>query len=341
MLLNIALHGLEEAAGVRYLTGVRAGEVAGTSPALVRYADDLVVCCHTRQQAEQVKARLAAWLAPRGLAFNEAKTRIVRLDEEGFEFLGFHLRRYDNGKLLIKPSVTAIKRFRKRLAKEFRALRGANVAAVLAKITPIVRGWVAYYRTVVSSRVFHALTDYLWKLTYKWACWSHPNKPKRWITRRYFGKFNKFRNDRWVFGDRDTGAYLPKPAWTDIVRHTLVKGGASPDDPDLAEYWAQRRRKVKPPLDPYTVRLLSKQDGRCTLCGENLLIPDQPPQSAEGWERWFLWVTKMAIKADHLVHHTAPNTPRGDRTHLVHATCSRTGKRTRAVNANTVLQPTT
>ena len=341
LLLNIALHGLEEAAGVRYLTGVRAGGVAGTSPALVRYADDLVVCCHTRQQAEQVKARLAAWLASRGLAFNEAKTRIVRLDEEGFEFLGFHLRRYDNGKLLIKPSVTAIKRFRKRLAKEFRALRGANVAAVLAKITPIVRGWVAYYRTVVSSRVFHALTDYLWKLTYKWACWSHPNKPKRWIIRRYFGKFNKFRNDRWVFGDRDTGAYLPKPDWTDIVRHTLVKGGASPDDPDLAEYWAQRRRKVKPPLDSYTMRLLSKQDGRCTLCGENLLIPDQLPQSAEGWEWWYLWVTKKAIKADHLVHHTAPNTPRGDRTHLVHATCSRTGKRTRAVNANTVLQPTT
>ena len=88
---------------------------------------------------------------------------------------------------------------------------------------------------MVSARVFAALTDYLWKLTYKWACWSHPNKPKRWITGRYFGKFSKFRNDRWVFGDRDTGAYLPKPAWTDIVRHTLVKSGASPDDP--AQYY--------------------------------------------------------------------------------------------------------
>src|SRR5208282_4871246 len=98
---------------------------------------------------------------------------------------------------------TAIKRFRDRLAKEFRSLRGSNVAAVLAKIAPIVRGWVAYYRTVVSTRVFAALTDYLWKLTYKWACWSHPNKPKCWIIGRYFGKFNKFRNDRWVFGDRD------------------------------------------------------------------------------------------------------------------------------------------
>ena len=324
---------------MRYRPGRYAATVADASPTLTRYADDLVVCCHSRQQAEQVKARLAAWLAPRGLAFNEAKTRIVRVDDDGFEFLGFHLRRYPTGKLLIKPSVKAITRFRERLAREFRALRGANVAAVLAKISPIVRGWVAYYRTVVSSRVFSVLTDYLWKLTYKWACWSHPNKPKRWIIKRYFGKFNQFRNDQWVFGDRDTGAHLPKPAWTDIVRHTLVKDWSSPDDPALAEYWAQRRRKVKPPLDSYTVRLLSKQDGRCTLCGENLLIPDQPPQSPQGWEWWFLWVTKKAIKADYLVHHNTPGTPHDDQTHLVHATCRRTRNPTRAT-ANTVPQPT-
>ena len=171
----------------------------------------------------------------------------------------------------------AVKRFRSRLSQEFRALRGASVAALLAKIVPIVRGWTAYYRTVVSSRVFAALTDYLWKLTYKWACWSHANKPKHWITGRYFGKFSKFRNDRRVFGDKDTGAYLPKPARTDIVRHTQVQSGASPDDPAQAGYWAQRRQKVKPPLDSYTVRLLSRQDGRCSLCGENLLHPDQPP----------------------------------------------------------------
>ena len=276
LLLNIALHGLEEAAGVRYHTGNHAGTVRPGCPALTRYADDLVVCCHSRQQAEQVKARLAGWLEPRGLAFNDAKTRIVRLSE-GFDFLGFNLRRYPNGKLLIKPGAKAIKRFRERLAKEFHALRGSNVAAVLATITPIIRGWVAYYRTVVSSSVFHALTGYLWKLTYKWACWSHRNKPRRWIVDRYFGKFDKFRNDRWVFGDRDTGAYLPKPAWTDIVRHTLVKGGSSPDDPALAGYWAHRRQKEKPPLDSYTVRLLSRQDGRCSLCGENLLTPTSHP----------------------------------------------------------------
>jgi RNA-directed DNA polymerase len=336
LLLSIALHGLEEAAGVRYHTGTRAGTVRDGCPALTRYADDLVVCCHSRQQAEQVQARLAEWLEPRGLAFNDARTRIVPLSE-GFNFLGFNLRRYPNGKLLIKPGATAIKRFRKRLAKESRALRGANVAAVLAKIVPIIRGWVACYRTVVSTRVFAALTDYLWKLTCKWACWSHPNKPKHWITDRYFRKFEKSRNDRWVFGDKDTGAYLPKPAWTDIVRHTLVKGGASPGDPALAGYWAQRRQKVKPPLDSYTVRLLSRQDGRCSLCGENLLTPDQPPQSPKGWEHWFLGVVKRAIAADCLTHHDAPAAARSHRTHLVHATCHRSKQPLQAAG-NTVAQ---
>ncbi len=321
LLLNIALHGLEEAAGVRYyLTGAHAGELKGGSPALTRYADDLVVCCHSRQQAEQVQARLATWLAPRGLAFNEDKTRIVHLSE-GFDFLGLSLRRYPNGKLLIKPSATAIKRFRKRLAGEFRALRGANAAAVLAKIAPITRGWSAYYKTAVSARVFTALDAHLWKLTYKWACWTHPNKPKRWTTSRYYRKFSKLRNDRWVFGNPDTGACLPKLSWTPIVRHTLVKGGASPDDPSLAQCWERRRQKVKPPLDPYVVRLLSRQDGRCSLCGENLLTPDQPPQSPEGWERWFLQVVKMAITADYLVLHGQPAAGNDDRTHLIHATC--------------------
>ena len=90
-LLNIALHGLEEAAGVRYEASDPARTKRGC-PALVVYADDMVALCHTRQQAERVKARMAGWLAPRGLSFNEAKTRIVTL-EDGFDFLGFTVRR--------------------------------------------------------------------------------------------------------------------------------------------------------------------------------------------------------------------------------------------------------
>ena len=72
-LLNVALHGMEQAAGVRYGTrGGNAGRADRGSPILVRYADDLAVLCVSRVQAEQVKVRLAGWLEPRGLAFNEA-----------------------------------------------------------------------------------------------------------------------------------------------------------------------------------------------------------------------------------------------------------------------------
>ncbi len=88
LMMNVALHGLEEAAGVRYqAVGKSAGDTMPGSPVLVRYADDLVVCCHTQWQARQVKADLAEWLAPRGLVFNEDKTKIVNLCE-GFDFLG-------------------------------------------------------------------------------------------------------------------------------------------------------------------------------------------------------------------------------------------------------------
>jgi FGGY family of carbohydrate kinases, N-terminal domain/Group II intron, maturase-specific domain len=63
------------------------------------------------------------------------------------------------------------------LRTEMRALRGSNAAAVLAALTPIIRGWAAYYRGVVSSRTSTSL-DNLWKLTYEWATRSHANKPK-------------------------------------------------------------------------------------------------------------------------------------------------------------------
>ncbi|MGH3713350.1 MAG: group II intron reverse transcriptase/maturase [Micromonosporaceae bacterium] len=330
LLMNVALHGLEVAAGVRYrANGVHAGKAVEGTPILVRYADDMVACCYSQQQAEQVKARLAEWLLPRGLVFNEDKTRIVHVGQSGFDFLGCNVRRYRGGKLLIKPSPAAVRRLRERLARELRGLRGSNAMAVIARLNPIIRGWAAYYRGVVSSRVFSALDNYMWQLAYNWAKHSHPNKPKKWIVRRYFGKFNKFRNDRWVFGararvsERGDIYHMVKFSWTTIVRHQLVTGRASPDDPDLADYWATRRRRVKPPLDGYNLRLLTRQDGRCPLCGEHLLTADQPPQSPQAWERWWLGVVRRAIAADYLTHHGRPTTPDGNQTRLVHASCHR------------------
>jgi RNA-directed DNA polymerase len=322
LLLNVALHGLEAAAGVRLETFPSLkGKTRSDSVVVVRYADDYVACCFTEQQAHGVKAQLAEWLKPRGLAFNEEKTRVVHL-EDGFDFLGFNIRRYPVGKLLIKPSKAAVKRHRERLSEVMHGLRGSNEKAVIAKLNPIIRGWAAYYRGVVAAEVFKDVDIHMWKLTYKWACYRHPKKSKHWITGRYFGKYNAFRNDHWVFGDRESGTFLVKSSWTPIVRHTLVKGAASPDDPALTEYWAKRRRRIKPGLDSYNLRLLERQEGRCPLCGENVLTPDQPPQSPLEWERWWQVIVRKAIAADYL-RHTGRMTPRGDQTRLIHAECGR------------------
>ena len=319
LLLNIALHGMEQAAGVRYRKlGTHAAEVASGSPVLIRY-DDLIALCHSREQALEVKAALAAWLTPRGLAFNEDKTQVVSA-ERGFDFLGCNVRRYD-GKLLIKPSKAAVRRIRERLRAEMKVLRGANALAVLRAINPIVRGWSAYYRTVVSSATFAALDRYMWTLTYRWAVRSHRNKPKRWIIARYFGRFNSARNDRWVFGDRASGAYLHKFAWTKIVRHQMVKGTSSPDDPALADYWAERRRKgPPPPLGRADLRRLQAQDGRCPVCGGLLLYADHEPQSPREWEQW-LAAIRTAMTRQRVVADRTLGTP--DDVRLIHDHCHR------------------
>ena len=320
LLLNVALHGMEHAAGVRYQTsGLQAGVMAPGSPTVVRYADDLLALCHSRDEAEQVKARLAEWLAPKGLVFNEDKTRVVAL-AEGFDFLGFTVRR-QSGKLLIKPSKAALRRIRERLRTEMHALRGANAFAVVKRLNPIIRGWAAYYRTVVSSKIFQALDAYVWKLAYKWAKHSHPSKSKRWIVSRYFGAFNRSRRDRWVFGDRDSGAYLAKFAWTKIIRHTLVKGRSSPDDPALIQYWADRRRNGPLPMGRAGLHLLSVQHWRCPVCRGLLLHADRPPQSPQEWEQW-LAATRKAVAKSYLAVREG-GTPGETRIRLIHAQCQR------------------
>jgi RNA-directed DNA polymerase len=285
-----------------------------------RPATHLLALCHSRDQAEQVKARLSEWLAPRGLVFNETKTQITHLDE-GVDFLSFTIRRF-RGKLLTKPSNDALRRIRKRLSTEAKALRGANADTVIAKLNPIITGWAAYYRIGASKRAFNALDAHVWKLVYKWASFSHSNKSKRWVITRYFGKFNPARQDKWIFGSRDTGFYLRKFAWTPIVRHRMVAGTASPDDPGLSEYWAQRRRRNRPPVGATTLRLLRVQHGRCPLCRGLLLHADHEPQSPHEWEQW-LTATRKAIRK-HAVTVWGEGTPdERAATRLIHAHCHR------------------
>ncbi|MFF1790591.1 group II intron reverse transcriptase/maturase [Kitasatospora sp. NPDC058243] len=332
LLLNVALHGMEEAAGC---LSEKNGTTRRDASILVRYADDFAVFCHSEEQAHRAKEDLARWMASRGVAFNEEKTQVVHL-EEGFDFLGFNIRRY-SGKLLIMPSKSAVKRVRKRLRDEMLALRGANAGAVTRKLNPIIRGWATYYRTVVSKKTFQSLDHYVWKLTYKWVRHTHPKKPVPWCLARYFGQFNSTRRDKWIFGDRETGAYLYKSAWTRIDRHVIVKGANSPDDPSLIEYWAARRRRSLPStVDKTSIALAARQKGICPLRKQPLISgAEYEPDSPREWAAWFAASMKPLHK-HHFIYRRDDGPDTRTNLRLVHAECHRqhhAGDHRRAIDA--------
>jgi RNA-directed DNA polymerase len=126
-----------------------------------------------------------------------------------------------------------------------------------------------------------------------------------------------------VFGDRDSGAYLLRFAWTKIIRHDLIKGAASPDDPTLTRYWAKRRRTTQPepPIERANLRVLARQRGRCPICGGLLLHADHQPASPQEWEQW-LKATRKAITKQAIT--TIGNSPPDDPgTCLIHTSCRR------------------
>lgn len=147
--------------------------------------------------------------------------------DDGFDFLSFNIRRHHKAggaKVLTRPSRDAMKKMRRRIADELRALRGASPEEVIRVMNPIIRGQANYYRSGASSRSFQALDNHLWPHLREWALRRHLRKPRKWVMSRYFGPFNPARRNNWVFGDRQTGAYLHHYAWTKIVRHVPVAG---------------------------------------------------------------------------------------------------------------------
>jgi RNA-directed DNA polymerase len=277
LLANIALHGMEEAIGVKY---DYRGQLIGKR-AVVRYADDFVCFCETREDAERVQGILTEWLKERGLTLSEEKTRIVHLTE-GFDFLGFNIRHYPapktsrtGWKLLIKPSKESVQEMRTKLKILWEKSNGMNVQTVLGKLNPVIRGWTNYFRTAVAKEIFSGLDRWMFYKEDRYTRRAHPKKNKDWRHQRYWGRLHLERNDPWVFGDKQTGAYLLKFSWFPIERHVLVKGTASPDDPRLRDYWMKRQARPIKDLTLSKQKLAKRQKGRCPECGESLFNDEE------------------------------------------------------------------
>jgi RNA-directed DNA polymerase len=284
LLANVALHGLEADLGIRNSKRKNTNSRYRDQRALIRYADDFVVFTDSKDDAERIRDQvLPQALAARGLTLSPEKTQVVHLTH-GFDFLGFTVRHYKNPTrptgyvLLITPSKASLKAIRRKLRDEWLRIRGQNVDVALKRLNPIIRGQANYYRVAVASRAFNALDNYMFRREARFAKYSHPTKSNAWRRARYWGQLNKRRDDRWVFGDKHTGAYLLKYRWTKIRRHVLVRGNSSPDDPALRKYWAERRAKRSGQATPTVGWLADRQQRLCPLCQQPLWADDVSQQ---------------------------------------------------------------
>src|ERR1700758_5718960 len=245
-LANCALDGLERLLREKYPAGKRLKSLGGEKPCvnLVRYADDFVITSKSKELLEgKIKPLVEQFLQERGLELSPTKTVITHV-EHGFDFLGQNVRRYPNGKLLIKPSKKSVKTFLNGVRKIIRASLGLSAAELIDWLNPKIRGWANYHRHVVSKRIFGRVDHEIFSCLWRWARRRHPNKALRWIKGKYFERCGA--RDWSFFGETyDEQGQLNKvrlllASRIPIRRHVKVRSDANPYDPVYETYFEKR-----------------------------------------------------------------------------------------------------
>lgn len=313
-LANLTLDGLETILRNKYSsnkTGKPSQYVAAKNQvSLVRYADDFIITSKTKELLEnEVKPLVENFLKERGLTLSEEKTKITRI-EEGFDFLGWNVRKYD-GKLLIKPSKKNVKAFLKNIRETVKGNKTAKQENLIGLLNPKMQGWANYHKGTVAKDTFAKVDKEVWKVIWQWATRRHPNKGLRWIKERYFKPEG---NRNWTFTantkDKDgkpRKLKLVKASDTKIERHVKIRGEANPFDPAQEPYFESRLgRKMKEKLTGRIqwLRLWWRQDKECPNCHEKIT-------EETGWH----------------VHHILPKSEGGKDNHsnlvLLHPNCHR------------------
>lgn len=240
-LANMTLDGMEKMLMVEY--GPRRPNRQRTKVHLIRYADDFVITGRSHDQLVEAKAMIEDFLKDRGLTLSEEKTKIVHI-EEGFDFLGWNVRKYD-GKLLIKPARKNVQAFMRKVRVIVRDAIGRTQENLIEHLNPVIRGWANYHRNQVAKETFHKVDQAIWRLLWRWACRRHSNKGRRWVKARYFAREGA---RDWVFrakvrdgAGNSTFVRLVKASDVPIRRHCKVRAESNPFDPAWDSYFAARR----------------------------------------------------------------------------------------------------
>lgn len=304
VLANMALDGLEKLLECKFKPTLISQSRNKVN--YVRYADDFIITGSSKELLErEVKPVVLSFMEERGLTLSIEKTAITHI-EEGFDFLGQNVRKYD-GKFLIKPSKKSLNSFLNKVRSVIDENKTTPAHLLIALLNPIIRGWANYHRHVVARKTFTYADNMIWKKIWQWCVRRHPRKGKRWVKRKYF---TSRKMQHWIFEATDAQGNvftLYKASTTSIKRHIKIRKNANPYDLSWETYFEQRQDNIWKDAHKgrhKIVTLWYRQNRKCPLC-------EQPFSLETGWN------------VHHKVMKTAGGTDELNNLMLLHPNCHR------------------
>lgn len=248
LLANIALDGMERLFGIynrngNYVTpSARKGKNKDIS--LYRYADDYIVLVPSKRiLKEYVIPKLRKFLDTVGLEFNRAKTRIVNVSE-GFDFLGFHFRRFyrrDGSfkEFMYHPCRNRVDFFLRNLKIWLRKSQHLAVQDVIKGLNQKIRGFCNYFKWSNAHKAFAYMGHRLFYMLWNWVRHRHQKKRSaQWLRYRYWQP--KAGGIQWEFHFKGVDLIQPNKLTVQWWKRPPVKIHSSPFDPNEQVYWKKR-----------------------------------------------------------------------------------------------------
>jgi RNA-directed DNA polymerase len=252
---------------------------------LVRYADDFLITGISKELLrDQVQPLVAHFLKGRGLELSHEKTQITHV-EQGFDFLGQNVRRYRNGKVLIKPSPRNVKTFLAKIRETIKNSGSQTAGEMIQRLNQQIKGWTMYHRYASSKRTFTYVDYRIFQMLRRWCRRRHSKKSWKWIKKKYFQP----EGDRhWVFTGlrRDQKGQgwpiqLMAAASVKIIRYVKIRSAVNPYDPEWELYlearWGWQLSQTQTGRSRIEF-LWTVQEGRCVVCGQPLQIAEEACQ---------------------------------------------------------------
>lgn len=122
--------------------------MAGLGYEMVRYADDMVVLCRSREEAGAALEKLREWMAGAGLTLHPDKTRTVDMNHAGshFDFLGYRFKRSRQGKMMRLVRPKSLRKLRESIKPRTRRNNGKSMRAIVADLNRTLSGWFGYFK---------------------------------------------------------------------------------------------------------------------------------------------------------------------------------------------------